>query len=105
MGLMGTGMLVANAVPLSRFAKILSPQLDHLVIDRTSLTGRFDIQVRWTPDTSDSLDRSSRATPASSFDAPAIYSAIQEQLGLKLVPAKGPVEVLVIDHPERPTTN
>jgi uncharacterized protein (TIGR03435 family) len=103
--LMGTGMLIANAVPLSRFARVLAPELDRFVIDRTNLAGRFDIQLHWTPNTRESLDDPSAATPAGAFDAPSIFTAIQEQLGLKLESARGPGEVLIIDHAEKPSAN
>jgi uncharacterized protein (TIGR03435 family) len=61
------------------------------VVDRTGLTGRFDFTLTWAPEgTTDT-------------DAPSIFTAIQEQLGLKLQPAHGPVDVLVVDSAQRPT--
>jgi uncharacterized protein (TIGR03435 family) len=68
------------------------------VIDKTGLTGkRFDFDLTWTPD--DQRD----VAPANV--GPSIFTALEEQLGLKLVPSKAPVQVLVIDHMERPTPN
>ena len=67
------------------------------VFDRTGLTGAYDIDIRWTPDGSDGQ------TPPG--DAPSIFTALQEQLGLKLAPEKDQVEVLVIDKVERPALN
>jgi uncharacterized protein (TIGR03435 family) len=93
--LMAPGMLVANAVPLSRFAKVLAPELDRSVVDRTNLNGRFDIQLRWAPD----------AREAPDGDFPSIFTAIQEQLGLKLESARGPVEFLIVDQATRPSEN
>jgi len=104
---MGTGMLIANAVPLSRFAKVLASQLDHLVIDQTNLAGRFDIHVHWAPDMLESRNDPGGATllPAGSPDGPSIFTAVEEQLGLKLKSTRAPVEVIVIDHAERPSEN
>ena len=68
------------------------------VIDKTGLTGRrFDFDLKWIPEDRRDSD------PANA--GPSIFTALQEQLGLKLVPSKAPVEVLVIDHIERPTPN
>lgn len=70
--------------------------LDHLVIDRTGLKGSFDIHLEW----------SRQATPdSSSWDNPSIFTAVEEQLGLKLELANGPVEVLAIDNVERLSQN
>jgi uncharacterized protein (TIGR03435 family) len=71
--------------------------LNRMVLDRTGLKGSFDIELRWTPD--------SIRGPATNQanDAPSIFAALQEQLGLKLETERGPVEMLVIDSIERPT--
>ena len=108
----GVGNLVGNAVTLSWFASMLSPRLDRLIIDRTNLAGRFDIRLQWAPSPAEDLF----GVPAEIIDmngvavrpdpsGPSIFSAIQEQLGLKLESAKAPVEVLVIEHVEKPTAN
>ena len=72
------------------------PSGRHL-IDKTGLTGRYDFDLHWTPDD----------TPADSplAGGPSIFTAVQEQLGLKLESAKAPVEVLVIDSAQPPTPN
>ncbi len=83
------------------------------MIDQTGLTGKYDFTLRWTP------DQGSVATPArpdgpipetdsptsSEGSGPSIFTAVQEQLGLKLESTKGPVEIIVIDHIERPSEN
>ena len=108
----GVGNLVGNAVTLSWFASMLSPRLDRLVIDKTNLTGRFDIRLQWAPSPGESLF----GVPTEIIDmngitvrldpsGPSIFSAIQEQLGLKLESTKAPVELLVIDHVEKPSEN
>jgi len=76
---------------LSMLAGLLNLILDRPVIDKTGITTYFEMHLTFSPDDSQ--------------DVPRIFEAIQEQLGLKLVPAKGPVDVLVIDHIERPTQN
>ena len=97
------GTLEGTGVSITQLATVLSRQyspsgLRRPIIDRTGLTGTFDFHLEWTPD---------QATVPQSDDAtgPSIFTAVQEQLGLKLEPAKGPVEVLVIDHVERPSEN
>jgi uncharacterized protein (TIGR03435 family) len=66
------------------------------VVDKTAITGRYDLKLQWTPDDG--------AAPAAG-SGPSLYTALEEQLGLKLEPAKGPVQVLVVDHVEMPSAN
>lgn len=77
----------------------LVPGVGRPVVDRTGLTGTFDIDLRWTPDSA-FTDRNQSAAPLPSLDGnePPLFTAIQEQLGLKLERTKGPVDVLVIDN-------
>lgn len=80
------------------------------VVDKTGLTSRYDIKLAWSPDSdlgpghSASNDGQSPLTPPAPA-GPSIFTAVQEQLGLKLEPDKGPVQVLVIDHVEEPAPN
>ena len=69
---------------------------ERMVVDRTGLTGRYDLEVQWTPDTA-------RAGATDAADAGSLFTALQEQLGLKLESQRGPVEYLVVDSAERPT--
>ena len=94
------GHIEMNAVPMANLARNLSPIAGRSVIDKTGLTGGFDAELTWTPDAS--LGNSPDAPPPSS-DGPSLFTAIQEQLGLKLDAQRGPVDVLVIDSVERPT--
>lgn len=71
---------------------LLSNNLDRPVIDKTGITGRFDFRLEFARNMADNTGTS-------------IFTALQEQLGLKLTPDKGPVEVLVIDHVEKPSDN
>jgi len=108
---MGRGQLTAQAVPMTSLANMLSQQLHRTVLDKTGLTGKYDLELNWTPDQgSDPMFKGpegsqQRADPAPDSSGPSIFTALQEQLGLKLQSAKGPVETLVIDHVEMPSEN
>jgi uncharacterized protein (TIGR03435 family) len=88
--------MIRGTMDMAFFVSTLSSTLGRNVIDRTGLSGRYKLSLKWTPD-----DRS--ATGDNS--APSLFTAIQEQLGLKLESTKGPVEILVIDHAEKPSEN
>ena len=82
------------------------------VLDKTGFTGEFDLNLNFTADEATygiaglrRAGRSGRFRLPTDPNLPIIFAALQEQLGLKLVPAKGPVEVLAIDHVERPGAN
>ena len=93
--------MTATGVKLSDLAGNLSFPLDRTVIDKTGLTGRYDFRLQWTAD-----NVANGAADNGAADAPPnLFTAIQEQLGLKLQSAKGPVDTLVIDHVEQPTEN
>jgi uncharacterized protein (TIGR03435 family) len=92
---------------LSMFAGMLGMVLDRPVVDKTGIASYFEIHLVFSPDFSAAPQPPDPDTSAAvgDSDAPVIFQAIQEQLGLRLVPAKGPVDVLVIDHIERPSEN
>jgi uncharacterized protein (TIGR03435 family) len=75
--------------------------VDRPVLDRTGLTGTFDFSLEW----SLAPDPAQPVGPQPEDAGPTFLEALQEQLGLKLKSAKGPVDVLVIDHVEHPTEN
>jgi uncharacterized protein (TIGR03435 family) len=77
----------------------LAQVLGRVVVNQTGLSGRYDLTLRWTPD-----DAATLASPSPDVP-PDIFTAIQEQLGLKLESTKGPVPVLVIDSAEKPSPN
>jgi uncharacterized protein (TIGR03435 family) len=94
-----------SAVSLDEFSKTLSTRLDRFVIDKTGLTGLFDIHVEFAPDeATPGLLPGGGASPTDA-DGPSIFTAFQEQLGLKLEPTKGPAEFLVIDSAEKLSEN
>ena len=82
-------------------AEDLSDQLGRKVVDHTGLTGRYDFNLTWTPD--DTATEGSAASGAA--PGPSLFTAVQEQLGLKLEPIRAPVDVVVIDHLEKPGEN
>jgi uncharacterized protein (TIGR03435 family) len=101
----GRGRLIGEQVSAEMLAKVLSGQLDRSVQDHTGLKGVFDFKLEWEPDAGSI--RPDGAPPTADPNAgPTLFTALQEQLGLKLETRKGPVEVLVVDHIERtPTEN
>jgi uncharacterized protein (TIGR03435 family) len=107
----GPGQLTAQAVPLTSLANMLSQQLHRTVLDKTGLTGKYDLELTWTPEQgADPMFKGAEGSPqrgdaAPDSSGPSIFTALQEQLGLKLQSAKGPVETLVIDHVEMPSEN
>ena len=90
----------SNSVAL--LAEELSKVAGRDVVDNTGIAGRYDIKIRWTPDDA-SQPQLPNGAPVDS--GPSLFTALEEQLGLKLEPAKGPVQVLVIDHIEIPSDN
>jgi uncharacterized protein (TIGR03435 family) len=80
-------------------ARVLAQVLGRVVLNQTGLSGRYDLSLRWTPDDAPAL------APTYSDAPPGIFTAIQEQLGLKLESTRGPVPVLIVDHVEQPSPN
>lgn len=87
----GKDHLNALNVPIAEFARVLQQQLGRVVVNEAGISGAFDFRLTWTPD--GSLDGT----------GPSIFTALQEQYGLRLESRKGPVEMIVVDHIERPT--
>jgi uncharacterized protein (TIGR03435 family) len=100
----GPGTFSANGAPIGSLANWLPQFVDRQVIDRTGLTGIYDLTLKWTPEAIPSLLGLPQAPlPPADPDVPNIFTALQEQLGLKLEAGGGPVEVVVIDRLEKPT--
>jgi uncharacterized protein (TIGR03435 family) len=101
------GRLKATAVTMTRLAEtltqLLSRELGRVVVDRTGLDGKYDLELNWSPDNGSSAFSDGGNNAASI--GPSIFTALEEQLGLKLTSAKGPVRSLVIDHLEQPSEN
>jgi uncharacterized protein (TIGR03435 family) len=125
----GMGDLTIRDEPLSMLAQMLSQQLGRPVLDQTGLEGNYDFTLKWTPGQGEQMlgmgpggigpgagkamagtglgERSSQlaSPPPPDMSGPSVFTAIQEQLGLKLESTKGPVDVLVIEHVEQPSEN
>jgi uncharacterized protein (TIGR03435 family) len=93
----GPNRLSIGPTTLVALARVLQGEAGRLVVDKTGLVGEFDVDLSFSP-------RQLGVTPAAD-DAPDFFTALQEQLGLKLESSRAQVEVLVIDHIERPTEN
>jgi uncharacterized protein (TIGR03435 family) len=108
-----TNELVATDASMGSLSVTLGrePELERPVVDETGLTGRYDFKLHWTPEVlspqgndtngSTALDKA----PLTDSSGPSLFTALREQLGLKLESRKGPVEILVIDHIERPSAD
>lgn len=94
------GELVGREAVVSQLVSELSQVLGRTVVDKTGLTGRYDFQLRWTPD---ELQEGGVQNGAEVW--PSLFTAVKQQLGLKLSAARGPVECLVIEHIEQPSEN
>ena len=87
---------------MAALARNLSNQAGRIIVDKTGLIGGFDLELEFTPDPSAA---GGQPPAVSDTNLPSLFTALEEQLGLKLVPERRPVEVLVIDRVERPTDN
>ena len=107
----GYGSAKFQAESVAGLAGTLTLNLGRPVIDRTGIKGSYDFTLEWTPAPDEggpqAIGLPPRAEPSRPADlnAPSIFTALQEQLGLKLESSKGPVEIMVINHVERPSEN
>jgi uncharacterized protein (TIGR03435 family) len=110
-GFRNLGDLTVRNMTMTEFASWMQSSVtDRPVVDQTGLTDRYDFQLKWTPDDSQFIQfRGTGSTAPPPTDnpngPPGLYIAIQEQLGLKMGPAKIPDDVIVIDHAEKPSPN
>jgi bla regulator protein blaR1 len=110
--LMGAGHLESKGVSIEFLAQVLSRQLGRSVLDETGLTGKYDYTLEWLPDAAPPMAGGGESGQPGNLNAPppdssgsSLFTALQEQLGLKLESQKGPVSVIVIDHIEEPSPN
>jgi uncharacterized protein (TIGR03435 family) len=85
------GKVIAGGTLIADFARNMSGIVNRVIVDRTGLTDRFDLDLEWTPD------------PTADATGPSIFTAFEEQLGLKLESTRAPIDALVIVSVERPT--
>jgi uncharacterized protein (TIGR03435 family) len=113
---LGGGPLTGQAASMQMLAQVLAGHLGRPISDGTGLTGAYDFTLTWTPDESEqgglqsalaNLPPEVAAQLSRNRDpnAPSLFTALQEQIGLRLEPQKKPVDVLVIDHAEQPSAN
>jgi len=106
-GLLQFGHLMLRGWSMTRLATNLSTWAERLVVDRTNLHGGYDLNLEWSPDQRPQFD--ALGGPARRIEIPAdrtgpsLFTALEEQLGLKLEATTGPADVLVIDHVEKPS--
>jgi uncharacterized protein (TIGR03435 family) len=90
----GSKTMTAQGIGIASLVETLSGLTGRTAIDKTGLTGKYDFTLKWKPDDSQA-----------DTTGPSLFTAIREQLGLKLEPGKSAVEIIVIDHVERPSGN
>jgi len=100
----GPGMLPARNASMAEFAAVMqSAAMDRPVVDRTGLAGKYDFNLTWTPDDSQFRSLGPRPPAPENPSVPGLFTAIEEQLGLRMESTRAAVEVLVIDRIEKPT--
>jgi uncharacterized protein (TIGR03435 family) len=105
------GRIESQGSTLDMLAHSLSPQLGHTVVDKTGLTGKYDYTLQWTPDegmtpmTGGAGGGPPHEDNAAQAGGPSLFTAVEEQLGLKIESTKGQVDVIVIDHLDLPSAN
>ncbi|MBW8746970.1 MAG: TIGR03435 family protein [Acidobacteria bacterium] len=97
----GYGRIRAQGATVEQLARLIAQRLNEPVVDSSGISGRYDMEINFTPPEGP-MKLNGQPIPD---PPPSIFTAIQEQLGLKLEKRKGPVEVLVVDHVEMPTEN
>jgi uncharacterized protein (TIGR03435 family) len=106
--MIGFGRMNVGGMPMSNLAQSLSPMVGRIVLDKTELAGAYDFELTYSPEGIGSPFPGggppllNGAPPAVDPNLPTIFTALQEQLGLKLDSQRGPVEVVVIDRVEQP---
>lgn len=108
----GRGRLESQGTQIEFLSHVLSQQIGRTVLDKTGLTGKYDFTLEWEPDDAPPMagsveggrSRNDNGRPPDS-GRPSLFTALQEQLGLKLESEKGPISVIVIDHIEAPSPN
>jgi uncharacterized protein (TIGR03435 family) len=99
------GLISARKMTMTQLANLFSRFLNRFVIERTGLVGDFDVDLVYTPDQMPTGLGGGPPPVTGPSDGPSIFTALQEQLGLKLESTKGPVDVLVVDRADRPSEN
>jgi uncharacterized protein (TIGR03435 family) len=99
----GSGSLRSGYVTMDALARMVSARMGRIVLDRTGLTGAFQLELTFTPEPIANAGNPPQGPPVVDPNLPSLVTALREQLGLRLESARAPVEVLVIDSVDRPT--
>lgn len=104
------GLITVKGFTMKQFAKLLYPSAQLIVVDETGLTGRYDFELQWTPynlrsSATNSSDPSQNAATPLGVSGPSIFTALKEQLGLKLESIKYPISAIVVDQVNQPSPN
>lgn len=99
------GSVIGNGLALTPLMNLLPRFVDRIVIDETALTGRFDYRLSWRPAPGEWMLPPSPDAATPREDAPSLFTALQEQLGLKLESRKDAIDILVVDQAEMPKPN
>jgi uncharacterized protein (TIGR03435 family) len=99
----GPGRLILEGSPIAQFTSLLALTAGRAIVDKTGLTGRYDIDLTYVPERPGPGFATDNAPAANDPNAPSLFTALQEQLGLKLERDQQPQDVLVIERVERPT--
>ena len=94
-----------NRVTMDMLGQFLRQSVDRTIVDRTGLSGAFDFTLEFAPESGPGSQPSATGSASDPSAPPSIFTALEQQLGLKLESTKGPVDVLVIDHVEEPSPN
>jgi uncharacterized protein (TIGR03435 family) len=104
--MIGPGRMSVGGMPMANLAQSLSPMVGRIVLDRTELTGSYDFELTYSPEgIAGGPPLLNGAPPPVDPNAPTIFTALQEQLGLKLDSQRGAVDVVAIDHVEQPVAD
>ena len=99
----GRGLIDGHAVPMALLAGFLRSELGRPLTENTGLAGKYDFKLEWIPD--EGQPNSGGDIPPPDSRGPSIFTAVQEQLGLKIEAQKVPLDILIIDHVEKPSAN
>ena len=102
---MGAGRITGLRGRISQLCDRLSTLLAITVVDKTGLTGYYNIAMNWAPDPENEFTLTGAHPPANDVAGPSVFTAIQEQLGLKLAAGRGQVDVIVVDSAEKASAN
>ena len=97
------GYVGVHGLPLNALTRLVGPMIGRIVVDRTGLEGNWDLDLEFTPEGLDPFGGAPPAPASAPSDLPSVFTAVQEQLGLKLESTRAPVEVVVVERLERPT--